>query len=156
MQTKKSNLCYEDLEEMVNINNNKVKKLELKKLIREEIRKILKEGKLEKSIYRHVNISDMTADDFIILDMILGTNAYDMIINLLKSQKVTSCTVKPGSLDSGYSGFNVVITLASGNEIKLFVDKDEFSGTSLLKALKSMTVKPDGKLLASAMEAANQ
>jgi len=129
---------------------------EFRKLIREEVRKVLKEATLEKSVYNGLTDSNITPDNFIILDMIPGMDGFNKMLRVLKSQKVTSCTVKPGSLDSGYKGFNVVVTLESGNQIKLFIDQQEFSGTDLVKVVKSMTTKPDGKLLASAIGAALQ
>ena len=109
---------------------------------------------LEKSIYYTLSDDTKTYDDFIILDMIPGQDGFDNMIKVLNKQKVVSCTVKSGSIDSGYKGYNVVVTLGSGNQIKLFIDKDDFSGTDLVKVVKSMTTKPDGKLLASAIQAA--
>jgi hypothetical protein len=129
---------------------------EFRKLIREEVRKVLKEETLEKSVYNGLTDSNIPPNNFIILDMIPGMDGFNKMLRVLKSQKVTSCTVKPGSLDSGYKGFNVVVTLESGNQIKLFIDQQEFSGTDLVKVVKSMTTKPDGKLLASAIGAALQ
>ena len=133
-----------------------MKALELRKLIREEVKKVLKEARLEQSIYNGLTDSNITPDDFIILDMIPGMDGFNKMLRVLKSQKVVSCAVKPGSLDSGYKGFNVIVTLESGNQIKLFIDKDEFSGTDLLKVVKGMTAKPDGKLLAAAIESATK
>jgi hypothetical protein len=133
-----------------------MKLTEFRKLIREEIQKVLKEEKLERAVYYGLSDDTKTYDDFIILDMIVGMDGFNKMLRVLKSQKVTSCTVKPGSLDSGYKGFNVVVTLESGNQIKLFIDQQEFSGTDLVKVVKSMTTKPDGKLLASAIGAALQ
>jgi hypothetical protein len=133
-----------------------MKTSEFRKLIREEIQKVLKEEKLERSIYYTLSDDTKTYDDFIILDMIPGQDGFDNMIKVLNKQKVVSCTVKSGSIDSGYKGYNVVVTLESGNQIKLFIDKDDFSGTDLVKVVKSMTTKPDGKLLASAIKAALQ
>jgi hypothetical protein len=139
-----------------------MKVTEFRKLIREEIQKVLKEEKkvqqaprpLERAVYYGLSDDTKTYDDFIILDMIPGQVGFDKMIKALNKLKVVSCTVKPGSIDSGYKGYNVVVNLESGNQIKLFIDKDEFSGTNLLKVVKSMTTKPDGKLLASAIQAA--
>jgi hypothetical protein len=133
-------------------------KSQLKQIIKEEIRKVLNEANLEQSVYNGLSDSSLTPDDFIILDMISGMDGFNKMLEVLKSQKVKSCVVEPGSLGNGYEGFNVVVTLESGNQIKLFIDEDNFSGTGLLKLVKGMTAKPaakpNGKLLAAAIKSA--
>lgn len=125
-----------------------MKASEFRKLIREEIRKVISEATVNPYADRTVSSSSITHDDYIIMDLAI-TEYHGKFVNLLiknlKNNKITKCTVKAGELDSGYQGLYVNLTLQDGVKYKLFFDSEQFA--SDVAAIKAMSANPDNKKL---------
>jgi len=125
-----------------------MKLTEFKKLIREEVRKVISEAEVNPYAGQTLTDSSITYDDYVIMDLAISEyhgKFVNLLIKNLKDNKITKCTVKAGKLDSGYKGLYVDVTLQDGVKYKLFFDSEEFA--SDVTAIKAMSTNPDGKKL---------
>jgi hypothetical protein len=125
-----------------------MKTQEFRKLIREEVRKVLKEAAVNPYADQTLTGASITYDDYIIMDQAIGEfhgKFVTLLIKNLKDNKITKCTVKPGELDSGYKGLYVDLTLQNGVKYKLFFDSEEFAAD--VTTIKGMSTKPDNMKL---------
>jgi hypothetical protein len=125
-----------------------MKLTEFKKLIREEIRKVISEGPSNPGAGSKLSVSSITAGNYVIMDLAINDQQgkwTDLLLSNLKSKPIVKFSVKEGELDSGYKGLFVDLILQGNVSYKLFFDNDEFS--SDIPTIKSMATKPNAAKL---------